>query len=242
MISTRWQLVLHGLRLAQSQHDLLQQTQHLAVEVGGVVDDSKVGVPRPGCQGLFVQFDGLLRSFGAGSVVGGGIEGQGPVGRRDQMEDRVVLVPEAHLVLTQLLQDAGELLRRHVGLVVHGAPIVDDDHVVVAQGLRRPAIEPLPLQLVADLDALEGEIIPAVIAGHAAVGQLREGLRQKDDGIARAGQGVLEPAHGRGLAAAGTAGDDDGPYLLLAVGGCAHMAPPCPYTLGKYIRLAEKKL
>ena len=228
MISTRWQL---GLLLShESQHDLLEEAQHLAVEIGGVVDDPEVRMARPGRQGLLVEIDGLLRGLGAGGVVGGGVEGQGPLGRGDQVEDRVVLVPEADLVLVQLLQDGGELLRLHVGLVIHGAPVVDDDHVVVAKGLRRPAVEPLPLQLVADLDALKGEVVPAVVAGHAGVGKLGEGLRQEDHRVARAGQRVLQPAHGRGLAAAGAAGDDDGADLFMAVGECAHgLFPLRPY-------------
>ena len=209
----------------------MEEPFQLLLEGGGVVDDPQVGMARPGGHDPIVQGRGLLHGLVAGGVVGEGVRLLRALGGGDQVEDGVVPVPELPLAGVHLLTEPPELLVGHVGLVVHGPPVADDEHLVRGHGPGAPLEQPLLGELQLHLAALIVEVRPAAPGGQAPADELRGGLGHEQDPVALLGQVVGDPAHGCGLPGAGAAGDDDllndhgGPLLSLLQQG---RFPPAP--------------
>ena len=214
-------LHLQGRGFAQEGQDLVEEPFQLLLEGGGVVDDPQMGMARPGGHDPVVQGRGLLHGLVAGGVVGEGVRLLRALGGGDQVEDGVVPVPELPLAGVHLLTEPPELLVGHVGLVVHGPPVADDEHLVRGHGPGAPLEQPLLGELQLHLAALIVEVRPAAPGGQAPADELRGGLGHEQHPIPPLGQVVGDPAQGRGLAPAGAAGDDD---LLYGHGSI----PPFP--------------
>ena len=125
------------------------------------------------------------------------------------MEHGVVSIPKLHLADVHLLAELPEFLIVHVGLVVHGAPVANDQELIRGDGPTAPLEQPLLGELQLHLAALIIQIRTAAPGGQSAADELRGGFGHEQHPVAFFGQVVGDPAQGGGLAAAGAAGDDD---------------------------------
>ena len=201
-----------------------------------------MGMALPGFDEPVVHLYGLAHGLIAGGVVGKGIELLRALGRAYQVEHRVVALNEFPLGFAHLPEHLGKLPVVHVGPVVNGAPVADDEDLVRLHGAGGLFEEPILGQLQLHLHLLIVQIAAAGPGSHAAGDEFGSGLRHKEDGVTQLGECVLHPAHGGGLACAGAAGDDDlaqlhgssspsgrraGSFFTLpAAGWPRHIVPP----------------
>ena len=164
-------------------------------------------MPGPGGDQAVVGFNGLLHGFIAGGVVGIGIEFLRAFGGGDQVEDGVVMVPELHLGGAQLTEDVPEFPFRHIGAVVEGAAVADHKHLVRLKGFRDIGEGFFLGEHEPGNTVLVFLIVAGQLPGRAAAAELGGGLIHEQDQVALFGKGVLDPAHGGGLARTGPAGD-----------------------------------
>ena len=175
-------------------------------------------MPGPGGDEGVIGFDGFLRGFIAGGVVRVGVEFLRAFGGGNEMEDRVIVVPELHFAGVQLIQYIAEFLRGHVGTVVQGTAVADDQDFF---RIESPGNSGENLFL-GQHQLGDPVLVFPVVAGQpprrAAVAQLGGGFIHKQDQVALLGKRILDPAHGGRFSGTGTAGDNDPGDGLFA--GC----------------------
>ena len=202
-------LDLKGAGCAEEGGNLRDQPFHLVLKVRGVIDDAQMGMPCPCRDELVVHGGRLLYGLDAGSIVGRGIEFLGTLGRRDQMKDRVILVPQLHFAGVDRLKDRLEGLFVHVDFIVQRGPVADDQDLVLFHDPRGLLEDLFFLQLKPHVAVLVVRIGPAGPGRHAAGDELCGRLRHEQHVVASLGEGVLNPVHGRRLTRAGASCDNN---------------------------------
>ena len=204
-----------GGGLAQKDGNFADEAEHLLLEAGGIVDDPEMRMPRPGGDQLIVQRGSLLDRLGSRLIVRQGIILFRALGRRNQMEHGVVLVPHGHLACLQPAKHPAEFLLRHIGAVIHRRPVADDQNLIAVHGAGDFGKSPFLRLLQLDQMPLEIAVGSVQPGGGAAGNELRRRFVHKQNGVSQFGKRVLNPAHGGGLSGTGAAGDYDFRDLFL---------------------------
>ena len=74
ILDEEFALDLEWTGLSEEGGDLRDQALHLVLKVCRVVDDTQVGMPRPGCNELVIHGCRLFYGLYPGSIIGCGIE------------------------------------------------------------------------------------------------------------------------------------------------------------------------
>ena len=217
ILDEEFALDLEGTGLTEEGRDLRDQALHLVLKVRRVVDDTQVGMPRPGCNELVIHGCRLFYGLYPGGIIGRGIEFFGAFGRGDQMEYGVILIPKLHFAGMDRLKDRLEGLLIHIDFVVQRRPVTDDQDLVLFHDTRCLLKDLLLLQLKAHVAVLVVRIGPAGPRRNTAGDELRGGLRHEQHVVPSLGEGILDPVHGRCLARAGTSCNDNFCYVHTAL-------------------------
>ncbi len=89
-----------------------------------------MGMTCPGRDDPLINSDSLLHCFCPRLVIRGGVGFFRTLGCCDQMEDRVIGIPKLDFAEPKLVQDDLKFLIIHVGFIVQGAPVADDQDLV----------------------------------------------------------------------------------------------------------------
>ena len=143
-----------------------------------------VRVARPSGQELVVQRGGFGGCLRAGGVIGGGVELLGPFGGGDKVKHRIVAVPKLDLIGAQELENLGKFGVGHVGFVIQGAAVADDEDLVGGHGAGGLEEKSLLFQLQFQLALLIFGVGAAGPGGHAVGDKLRGCFGDKQNRIA----------------------------------------------------------
>ena len=85
-----------------------------------------MGVPRPGGDQLIIDRSSFLDGFCPGIVIRRRIKICSAFCRRNKMKYRIVIITQINFICLKVFQHLGKFKAVHVGLVVQGTPVADD--------------------------------------------------------------------------------------------------------------------